>query len=189
MINVTQLRPGVYFLHQDQPHKVLDYSHTHMGRGGGTIRVKIVNLNSGATTQLTFKGNDRVEELDVVKKQFQYLYEDGQVAVFMDPQTYQQLEVSLEVIGEKKYFLQESIPAWLLLWQDGEEDKVLDVDLPAKVTVTIAQAEPGEKGNSATNSYKQAKLANGYQLKVPLFVNEGDQVVISTVDGSYQERA
>lgn len=189
MLNVTQLRVGVYFLYNSHPHKVLQYSHTHMGRGGGTIKVKIQNLSSGSIITETFKGNDRVEDITIAKQQFQFLYQDGSDLVFMHPQTFEQLTILQSTVGDKVYFLEESVPVWLLVWEDVEPVQVLDIELPAKVEAVVSQTEPGERGDSATTSFKPATLTNGFQTKVPPFVNEGDRVVISTVDGSYVSRA
>lgn len=189
MISVTQLRQGVTFLYEKDPHRVLSYSHTHMGRGGGTIRVKVKNLNTGTIVERTFKSGDKVEDIDVTKRKVQYLFQDGQDYTFMDPNTFEQWSVSSTRIGDQQHFLKEGEDVWVLIWShDGGED-LLDLDLPPKMTFKVVEAAPGEKGNSASNMYKDGLLENGLKVRIPLFVNAGESVVISTVDGSYVSRA
>lgn len=190
MIPVTQLRQGVTFLFEGNPTKVITYAHTHMGRGGGTIRVRVKNLNTGSITERTFKNNDRVEDIDVSKKQMQFLYQDGEDLVFMDENTFDQMTVPLDVIGaDRAAYLKEGEVAWLQVWNTEDAEKVLDIDLPASVIMTVIQADPGEKGNSASNVYKDGILENGVKVRIPLFVNEGEKIKVSTDDGSYLERA
>lgn len=189
MISVTQLRQGVTFLWQDAPHRIVSYSHTHMGRGGGTIRVKVKNLYTGAMFEQTFKSGDKVEDIDIQKKQMQFLYADSDELVFMDGITYEQMSVAKDVVGERAGFLQEGENAWLLVWQHDDKEEVLDIDLPASVIMTVKDAAPGEKGNSASNMYKDGVLENGMKVRIPLFVNAGDQIKVSTDDGSYLSRA
>lgn len=189
MISVTQLRQGTTFLYKNQPHVVVEYSHTHMGRGGGTIKVKVKNMRNGATTLEGFKSGDRVEDISVHKKQVTFLYADSDSVVVMDPDSYDQISVDRQVIGEKVNFLQDGMTVWLRLWEKESGDEVLDIELPASLVFTVTDAAPGEKGNSASNMYKDGKLENGLKVRIPLFVNTGDKIKVSTLDGSYIERA
>lgn len=189
MIPVTQLRQGVAFLHNGQPHKVISYSHTHMGRGGGTIRVKIQNLDTSAIVEQTFKSGDRVDEIELTKRQLQYLYQDADELVFMDGMTYEQIAVEKSLIGDKIAYLKEGENAWLMIWDHDDQQDVLGIDLPASLVFTVTEAAPGEKGNSASNMYKDGVLENGLKVRIPLFVNAGEKVKISTADGSYLGRA
>lgn len=190
MISVTQLRKGANFIYNDAPYTVLDYSHTHMSRGGGTIRVKIKNLRNGSTLDVAFKSGEKAEEIDVNKKIMSYLYQDGSDYVFMDPQTYDQVTISGNVLSDRAPYLKEGEDVWVMFWtnEDGEEE-YLDVILPAKMTFLVADAAPGEKGDSASNMYKDAVLENGLKIRVPLFVNAGEKIRVNTTDGSYVERA
>lgn len=189
MISVTQLRQGVAFLMDRDPHRVLSYSHTHMGRGGGTIRVKVKNLETGSIVEKTFKSGDKVEDIEVNKRRAQYLYQDGSDFIFMDPQSFEQWSVSAERLGDQRFFLKEGGDVWVLIWNNDGQEKLLDLDLPPKMTFEVKEAAPGEKGNSASNMYKDGILENGMKVRIPLFVNAGEKVVISTVDGSYVSRA
>lgn len=109
MISVTQLRQGVAFLHNGQPHRVLKYSHTHMGRGGGTIKIKVKNLKTGATTNRSFKSGEKVDDIEVAKVQMQFLYSDRDTVTLMDPRTYEQFTVPLTVIGDKAGYMQAGV--------------------------------------------------------------------------------
>lgn len=190
MISVTHLRNGTNFLLRDEPHRVMEYKHTHMSRGGGTIRVKVKNLHSGAIFEQTFKSGEKIEEISVNKKPMTYLYQEGDDFVFMDPSSYNQITVREDVLGEKTAYLKEGEEFWLLYWMDmEEEEEYLDIELPSKMTFTIADAAPGERGDSASNVYKDAVLENGLKVRVPLFVNTGEKIRVSTLDGSYVERA
>lgn len=184
MISVTQLRSGVCFMDQGQPWRVVSYKHTHMSRGSGTIKVKCRNLQSGNMLNKTYKSGERVEEIEVYKKPYQYLYREGDDYVFMDQESFEQLTVSKTVLGEDSVYLVEGGQVEILFW----DEKALGLDLPPKMEFTVAEAAPGEKGDSASNVYKDAVLANGLKVRVPLFIYEGDKVRVDTRDGSYVER-
>ncbi len=188
MINVVKARPGLIFELYGQPHKVLDYSHTHTGRGGATIKLQIKNLETGTTTNKTFKSGEKLEDLDTEKRKLQFLYRTDGDLIFMDPDTFVQIEANEEVVGEKAAFLKEGADIWVMIWNKSEGQEIIDVELPAKMEFEISQAAPSAKGNTAANSYKQAKLENGMAIKVPLFIKKGDVVRVSTEDGSYVER-
>jgi len=185
MISVTKLRTGVCFLEGKSPYRVLDYKHKHLSRGSGTIKVKVANLNSGQSSTKTFKSGDKVEEIEVTKQKLQFLYTEDKNYLFMDPTSFEQISVSEKVIGEQGAFLKEGEEVEVLVW----DEQVLDVNLPPKLDYRVEEAAPGEKGNSASNVYKDAKLENGMKIRVPLFVNKGDRVRVDTRTGEYVERA
>lgn len=189
MISVNKLRNGVCFQMDGNPYRVLDFSHTHMSRGGGTVRVRIRNIADGSVLVKAFQSTEQVEEIAVNKRPMQYLYRDDDNYIFMDPKTYEQLEVSSDVIGDSGVYLKDGEDAHLLFWSDGDDDRVLGVDLPPKMTFKVTEAAPGEKGNSASNVYKDAVLENGLKVRVPLFINQGDLVRVDTRNGEYVERA
>lgn len=167
-----------------QPYAGLKYEHIKMGRGSATIKIKMKNLLTGAITEKSFINSARVEDIEVGRKPMQYLYKDGENYVFMDPQSYEQVNVSAEVLGEQAPFLKEGVNVIILYW----DDRPLWVELPPKMAFTVVETDPGVKGNSVSNLYKAAKLDNGLQTRVPLFINEGEQVMVDTRDGSYVER-
>ncbi len=189
MISVTQLRQGATFLYKNQPHIVVEYSHTHMGRGGGTIKVKVKNLKTGGTTLEGFKSGDKVEDIAIHKKQVTYLFTDSDAVVVMDQDSFDQINIAKAIVGDKVHYLSDGMTVWLRIWEKESGDEVLDIELPASMVFTVIDAAPGEKGNSASNMYKDGKLENGLKVRIPLFVNAGEKVKISTTDGSYVERA
>jgi len=184
-INATDLRAGIAFLYEGKPFKVTKYNLIKMGRGGATVRVNCINLENGANIEHAFSSNLSFERIELLKKKLQYLYKDGKVATFMNPTSYDQVEVPLPILGSDIYYVKEGEIVDILFW----EDRAMSVDLPPKVTLEVADCDPGVKGNSATNIYKQATLENGLVVKIPLFINVGEKVVIDTRDGEYVERA
>lgn len=192
MLSTTELRAGRTFQIDGTPYQVLKYEHIKMGRGGATVRISARNLRTGGVEEKTFSTNATVEEIATIKRRVQYLYGDGNNVVFMDPKNYEQVEVSKKVVGEQFAFLREGQEVDLLFWSGGsggEKDEPLGVDLPPKVTLTVFETDPGVKGNSATNIYKQATLENGLGIKVPLFIKTGDKIRVDTRTGEYAERA
>lgn len=187
MISVTKLRNNTNFELDGAPYRVLSYQHTHMSRGGGSVKVRIRNLADGSVLSKTFQSTEKVDDIQVIKKKMQFLYRDDTDLVFMDPDTYEQTTVSLKTLEDQAPYLKEGEDVHLLIWD--EEEMILGVDLPPKMTFTVAEAAPGEKGDSASNVYKDAILENGLKVRVPLFVNQGDKIRVDTRDGSYVERA
>lgn len=193
MINSTDLRAGTTFLSDGQPYIVLKYNFIKMGRGSATVKVRARNLISGAVTDKSFTSNNVVENIQTIKRRLQYLYKDGGNVYFMDQRTYDQISIPLRVLGDQVAFLKEGGEADVLFWPfdsaQGKEDQALSVELPPKMTLTVTEADPGVKGNSASNIYKSAVLENGLAVKVPLFINKGEKVVVDTRTGEYIERA
>lgn len=185
MLSSTQLKNNTCFIHQDQPYKVLQYKHTHLGRGGANIKVKVRNLKSNNVLHLNFTANDKFEELSLEKKEMQFLYQDGGRLYFMDPKTFEQIDLDSRIIGQGIKYLKEQELINIIFWQD----KVLDIDLPASIVVEIAECDPGLKGNSAVNMHKSALTKEGLKIKVPLFCQKGEKVKIDTSTGEYVERA
>jgi len=184
MINSTDLKNGVTFLSNDKPYKVMKYTFIKVGRGGAIVRVSAKNLLSGSIEEKTFSSNVKVESINTFKKRLQFLYSDGANVTFMDPTSYEQVEVPQQVIAEELPYIREGENVDVFFW----DDKALSVDIPPKVVLKIIETAPGVKGNSASNMYKSAKLENGLQLKVPLFIKEGETIRVDTRTGEYVER-
>ena len=184
-VDLSDLKPGVTFQMDGNLFVVLDYSHNKTARAAANIKVKMKNLRTGSTTEMTFGGNDKVKRAQIDKKEMQYLYNTGDAFVFMDGETYEQIEIPAENLEWEKNFLKESDTATIRSF----EGEVLGVQLPDKVTLQITEAEQAVKGDTATGATKNAVLETGFQIKVPLFINEGEMVVISTAEGKYSGRA
>ena len=198
MIDVTDLKNGTTFLFEEKPYRVVKYTFTKMGRGGANVRLSVRNLETGGVEQMSFGSNVRVEAISTNKRVLQYLYKqslrpDGQKdsgsATFMDPKTFEQIEIPLLILGDSLLYIKEGWSVSILFWNSQGVENPLDVELPAKIVLKVIETDPGVRGNSATNIYKPAKLENGLSLKVPLFIKTGDTIVIDTRKGEYVERA
>ena len=185
MINVNQLRNGTAFEMDGEPYLVLKYEFTKMGRGNATIKVKVRNLKTQAVTIKSFSSGNSVQDIQLLRKKMQYLYSDVNNSVFMNPVNYEQVEIDNELIAEEKPYLSDGLEVQVLYW----EEAALALELPPKLVFIVKETDPGEKGNSVANIYKPAKLENGLNVKVPLFIKQGEKVVVDTRDGSYVARA
>ena len=185
MIDVNQLRNGTAFEMDGEPYLVLNYEFTKMGRGNATIRVKVRNLKTGSVTQKGFSSGGRVENIQLLRKPMQYLYSDDSTSFFMDPKSFEQVEIDKELIAEALPYFSEGLEVQVLYW----EEAALAVELPPKLTFSVKETGPDAKGNSASNVYKQATWNNGLDVKVPLFIKLGEKVVVDTRTGEYVSRA
>jgi elongation factor P len=185
MIQSTDLKNGITFLRNSQPYKVVKYEFIKMGRGGATVKLIAKNLITGATENISYSSNVSVDEANTSRRVLQYLYKDNTMAFFMDQKTFDQIEIPLTVLENQILYIKEGENVAVSFW----EDKPLAVELTPKVTLKIAETDPGVKGNSASNMYKSAVLENGVTLKVPLFINSGERIVVDTRTGEYVERA
>ncbi len=183
-INASELRAGIVFVEDGSLWQVITYEHNKMGRGSGSIKVKAKNLRSGAITEKAFITGARVEEGDVDKKKAQFLYIEGDIYNFMDPVSFEQFTISQKVLGDNAKFLYEGLEVSLIVF--GEE--ALGIELPNSLTYEILETGPEEKGNTVSNVYKEATLANGLVVKVPMFMHPGDKVKVDTRSGDYVER-
>ena len=190
MIPVTEMRAGRLFEENGEPYQVLDYKHTKMGRGTANIKLKTKNLITGAVTEKTFISGARVEPVETEVKIVQYLYREDENYFFMDPQTFEQFNLSTKILAGKEKFLKDSAmqkegqAVKILFWRE----KPLAVELPITLVFTVTQAPPGIKGDSVNASFKPATLDNGLEVKVPLFINIGDKIKVDTRTGEYVER-
>lgn len=184
MVSVNELRSGAVFEDQGRVFQVLSYEHIKMGRGSATIKVKVRDIRSGAITEKSFINSARVNDIQLVKKPLQFLYKDDRMVYFMDPSTFEQLEVSLDKVPEHQ-FLKEG-ESYTVSFLQGEP---LSVSLPPKVELKVVDTGPSLRGNSATNIYKDAILENDVKTKVPLFIDIDDVVRIDTRTGEYSEKA
>ena len=186
MYGPTDLKKGKVIVLDGTPFVVVDYNQKVMGRGGSIVNVKIKNLINGAVLPKTFKGQEKIEAGDVSTRKAQYLYNDGEKAYFMDPETFEQFELSLEVAEEVPKFMRESEEVQLQFF-DGN---VISVDLPTTVILEVVDTVANvAKGDTTSNVQKDAKLETGITVKVPAFIKTGEHLKIDTRDGSYLSRA
>jgi elongation factor P len=184
MIGVTDLKSGTTYEEDGQILQVMSYEHIKMGRGSANIKVKVRNLNSGAILEKSYINGANVKDIYLENKNLQFLYKDSEKAYFMDPISYEQVEIPIKNLSGHEYLIEGNTA--IVQMYNG---KALSLQLPPKVTLKVAETAPGVKGNSASNVYKDAILENGIKARVPLFINAGDSVVVDTRDGSYTKRA
>ena len=185
MIDVNKLKVGVTFTEDGVPFRVTKYDFTKMGRGHATIKVKARNLVNGAIETKGYISGNMVEDILLDKRHLQYLYKDDETAFFMDPASFEQVEIPLKVLGTDVMYLVEGERAWVLFW----DEKILGVEVPSSVIMKITESEPGARGNTVSNVLKPAKTASGLTVMVPLFINPGDSIKINTESGEYTGRA
>ncbi|HPN67726.1 MAG TPA: elongation factor P [bacterium] len=185
MLGLTDLKNGVKFMLDGQPHEVLSYQHSKQARGGAVLRTKLKNLISGAIIDKTFRGDERFEEAEVPRAKAQYLYKDGNIFYFMDSETYEQFEIPQEMIGEKIDFIKEGMQVELMKY----EERAIGIDLPIKVEYEVTETPPGVKGDTAQGGSKPAVIETGATINVPLFINQGEKIMVDTRDGKYLGRA
>lgn len=184
MISVNELRGGAIYEDDGNLLQVISFEHIKMGRGSANIKVKVRNLRTGSVTEKSFINSAKVQDVQVLKKELQYLYKDDDNVYFMHPTTFEQISVPLTIIPEHA-FLQEGEIYPVAF--SGEE--ALSVVMPPKVVLKVIDTAPGVKGNSASNVFKDATLENNLTVKVPLFINVNDSVRVDTRTGAYTERA
>ncbi len=184
MLNVTELRNGAVFKESGNLLQVLSYEHVKMGRGSGTVKVKIKNLKTGSITEKSFITGARVDEAFVEKKKVRYLYQDGQSYNFMDPADFEQFSLSVGIVADGGKYLKEDTDVSLII----SEGEALGIELPNSMVYEIVETGPEEKGNTVSNVYKEANLDNGLTVKVPMFCKVGDKVKVDTRTGQYVER-
>lgn len=184
MIDVNDLRKGVTFELENNLYKVLDYHHNKPGRGNATIRVKVVNLRSGSTTEMTFQSGVRVQDVRLDFHNVQYLYNDVHLYHFMDLETYEQPAIPAEVLGDSAQYLKENLELKLTFYQ-GEP---IDVEMPLTVDLEVTQADVALRGDTATGVTKKVLTETGLQVQVPQFVEVGSVIRVNTSNGAYVTR-
>lgn len=185
MLGLTDIKTGRTIIHNGEPHLVLDYLHSMIGRGGAVMRTKLKNLLSGVIIDFTFSGTDKVEEADMSRSHASYLYHEGTDYQFMDTVTYDQFFLSEESLGGMTKYLVEGTEVSILNWNGHP----INIELPVKVTLTVMDAPPGLKGDTASGGDKVVTLETGVQVTTPLFVKTGDRVIVNTEKGTYVSRA
>jgi elongation factor P len=184
MINAGELRPGNTVERQGELLQVLEFAHNKQGRGTAIVRAKFKNMQTGAVTEETFRPEEKFGRARIERSEAQYLYQDGDNYVVMDTTTYDQFPLTPDKLGDARQYLKENDNLFLLTY-DG---KVLGIDLPTSVELTVSQTDPGFKGDTANAAFKPATVETGLVVDVPLFVNEGDRIRVDTRTGKYVER-
>ncbi|HEX8974329.1 MAG TPA: elongation factor P [Patescibacteria group bacterium] len=185
MLGLSDIKSGKNILWEGQPYVVLTHEHSKTGRAGAVLRTKLKNLLTGAVLDKTFQGSEKVDEADMSKTKAQYLYNEPEGYVFMDMSSYEQFTFSKDVIGDAYLYLLEGTEVTVLNFNGNP----VNIELPIKVTLTVVEAPPGIKGDTAGTGGKVVTMETGLKVSAPLFINEGDKLIINTEKGEYVSRA
>jgi len=184
-ISGVDIRPGNIIEYEGGIWRAVKIQHTQPGKGGAYMQVEMKNLIDGRKTNVRFRSAETVERVRLDTKDFQFLYHDGDMLVFMDKDSYEQVSLPEDLLGEAGDFLQDGMDVMMELYNE----RPISVQLPEQVEATIVEADAVVKGQTASSSYKPAVLSNGVRTMVPPFVGTGTKIVVMTADGSYVERA
>lgn len=184
MYDTSEFRRGLKIEIEEKPYEIVEFQHVKPGKGGAFVRTKLRNMLNGRVIDRTFRSGEKVGRPDVQERQMQYLYKEGNNYCLMDNETYDQIFLSEEQIGESKSFLIENETVGVMLLNE----EPIGVELPIFVELTVSDTSPGVKGDTATKVTKPATLETGAVIPVPVFINVGDKIKVDTRTGSYSER-
>ncbi|MEE9314814.1 MAG: elongation factor P [Rhizobiaceae bacterium] len=186
-INGNEIKPGNVIEHKGGLWVTVKTNAVKPGKGGAFNQVEMKNLVDGTKLNERFRATETIEKVRLAQKDYQYLYADGDMLVFMDTTTYEQLELQKDFVGERAAFLQDGMTVTVEMYE--EEDKPIGVKLPTFVTLEIIEADPVVKGQTVSSSYKPAVMDNGIRVMVPPFINAGEKIVVETNEITYVRRA
>ena len=181
----NEIRPGMIIEHNGQLWSVIKTQSVKPGKGGTYNQVEFKNIVNGSKLNERFRASEVVEEAQLERRDFQFLYASGEMLTFMDIRTYDQIELETDFVGERAQFLQDGMKVIMQL----HEGRPIGIALPPNVVLEVVEADPVQKGQTAASSYKSARLSNGVRTQVPPFIEAGTKVIVSTDDGSYVKRA
>lgn len=181
----NEVRPGMVIGHNGQLWSVVKTQAVKPGKGGAYNQVELKNIINGSKLNERFRAAEMVEEAQLDRRDFQFLYADGDTLAFMDAKTFDQIELDAGFVGERAHFLQDGMKVVMQM----HEGRPIGIALPSNVVLTVVEADPVTKGQTAASSYKSAKLENGLRVMVPPFIEAGTKIVVATDDSSYVRRA
>lgn len=184
MINVNDFKTGITINYDGNLYQVLEFQHVKPGKGAAIVKAKLKNLRTGSIAEYSFNAGIKVPTAHVSKTTMQYLYNTGDIYSFMNMETYEQVDIDKKQIENEAKFLKEGLEVILIFF----ENEMLGIELPEKIDYKITSTEPAIKGNTATNATKDAIIETGMLVKVPLFIGEGEEIIVSTKDGKYVSR-
>ena len=184
MLSANDLRKGTTFVYENDVYEIIDFQHVKPGKGAAFVRAKICSVMGGGSKDVTFNPNDKFEEARIETKEMQYLYSDGALYYFMDPESYEQFALEGDVAADVMKFIRESDLAIMKFYKGN----AFSVSPQNFVELEVTQTEPGVRGDTASNTTKPATVETGATINVPLFVNIGDKIKIDTRTGDYLSR-
>ncbi|HEX4337852.1 MAG TPA: elongation factor P [Polyangiaceae bacterium] len=183
-MDTSDIKKGLKFMYDGQPYVVVDFQFVKPGKGQAFTRTRMKNMLTGNILEKNLRSGERMEAADVEERSMQYIYPEGDMFVFMNQQSGEQVSVSREAVGDGAQFLMDGIECQIVIYQGNP----VSVALPAHITVQVLETEPGARGDTATNVNKPAKVSTGAIVGVPLFISEGEWIRVDTRDGKYMER-
>ncbi|MFA5111947.1 MAG: elongation factor P [Desulfobaccales bacterium] len=184
MYSTAEFKKGLKVEIDGIPYTIVDFQHVKPGKGGAFVRTKLKSLLTGRVVDQTFRSGEKVKKPDLMEREMQYLYADGDGYYMMDNETYEQIRLTADQVGEARLYLTENMNVKILFFNQ----QPVGVEVPLFVELEVAQTEPGVKGDTAAGGTKPATLESGVTIQVPLFLNEGDRVKVDTRTGTYIER-
>ena len=181
MFNINDIKNGMTFVFEGNIYQVIEFLHVKPGKGSAFLKTKLRNLRTGSTIEKTFNTNIKLEKAMIEKRSMQYLYASGDSYNFMNMETYEQVELSKDQLGEDSKYLKEGLNVDLSFF----EGELLGIMLPDKIEYEVAHTEPAVKGNTTNNAMKDAEMENGLMVRVPLFIETGEKILVSTSTGKY----
>ncbi len=185
MINVNDFKTGITIKLDNDIYQVIEFQHVKPGKGAAFVRTTLKNLRTGATIEKTFNSGIKVETARIERRDMQFLYSMGNTYYFMNMETYDQIELDRSSLGDDAKFLKENLVVSITSY----EGEIIGITLPDKIEYTVTHSEPAVKGNTSTGAMKDATLENELVIKVPLFIGEGEKILVTTKDGKYSSRA
>lgn len=185
MISTSDFKTGLTISFDGNIYQIIDFMHVKPGKGAAFVRSKLRNLRTGSVIDHTFSASEKMDRAQIDKTRMQYLYSSGETHVFMNMETYEQIELNASQIEQESKYIFEGMLVDLMFYNEVE---VLGVILPDKVTLEVVETVPGVKGDTKTNALKDAIMQTGLLVKVPMFIEQGEKIIVSTQDGSYISR-
>ncbi len=185
MYSTSDFRKGLAIIYEGQPYEIVECQHHKPGKGAAIVRTRLRNLLTGIAIDPTFRSGDKVERPDLEERRGQFMYESEGNYHFMDPESFEQYQVTSSVIGDKKHFMMENMDVSMLFYQG----RIINIEIPNHVVLAVTQCDPAVRGDTVSGATKPATVSTGFVCQVPLFVNEGDKIRIDTRTGDYIERA
>ena len=185
MYGTSDFKKGLKILIRGEPHVILDFQHIKPGKGNQFTRTKLLNLLTGSYNDITVRSGEKFDIPDIVYKNLSYMYRDSDSFYFMDTKSYESLQIGKNILGDKALYLTESLEVTACLFNN----KVISLELPKSVVLTVKSAEPGFKGNTVSNAVKPAIMETGLKIQVPLHIQPGDKLKINSKEGVYIEKS
>ncbi len=185
MISTNDFHTGLTIELDGEVYSIIEFQHVKPGKGAAFVRSRLRNVRSGSTTEKTFRAGEKMSRAIIERKEMEYLYNNGEEYILMDTESYEQLSLSAQQLGESTRYMKENMRLTMMVYKEES----IGIELPHSVELTVVETDPGYKGDTAAGGTKPAKLETGLVVQVPFFINEGDMLRVDTRSGAYLERA